>query len=60
MLTPRPSNKLLINHKAKLVAALDNAEAYRGLAVWRSIAASVSPTSVSGSGARRSLRNLRD
>ena len=60
MLTPRPSNKLLINHKAKLVAALDNAEAYRGLAVRAKDRAGVNPTSVSRSGAWRSLRKLTD
>ena len=47
MVTPRLSNKLLINHKAKLIAALDNAEAYRGLAVR----AEDRGTSVSRSGA---------
>jgi hypothetical protein len=60
MLTPRPSNKLLINHKAKLIAALDNAEAYRGLAVWAEDRGERESYERIAERCVESLRNLRD
>jgi 3-methyladenine DNA glycosylase Tag len=60
MLTPRLSNKLLINHKAKLVAALDNAEAYRCLAVWAKDRGERESYERIAERCVESLRNLRD
>ena len=60
MLTPRPSNKLLINHKAKLVAALENAEAYRGLAVRAKDRGERESYERIAERCVESLRNLRD